>query len=181
MNTIECIKNRRSIRKFTDAPVDKATMNEIISVASYAPSWKNSQTVRYIVVNSKEIIDKIANDATLGFEHNRGVISGCKTLVAAVTVAGRCGYERDGSFSTTKKDKWEAFDAGVAVQTFCLAASELGVGTVILGVFDEKLVGEILKLPEGQYTAALIATGYPDTAPEAPARKSVEELARYID
>lgn len=180
MNTIECIKNRRSIRKFTDKPVARDTMSEIIAAASYAPSWKNSQTVRYIVIESEDILKKIAATATLGFDHNKEIISNCKTLVAAVTVAGRCGYNHDGTFSTSKGDKWEAFDAGVAVQTFCLAASELGVGSVILGIFDEAVVGEILELPEGQYVAALIATGYPDIEPAAPARKSVEELVKYM-
>ncbi len=180
MNTIERIKSRRSIRKFTDTPVSKDTMNEIVSAASYAPSWKNSQTVRYIVIESQDILDKIADTATLGFEHNKGIIAGCKTLVAAVTVGGKCGYNSDGSFTTSKKDKWEAFDAGIAVQTFCLAASELGVGTVILGIFDEDIMSEILSLPEGQYTAALIAAGYPAVEPNAPARKTVDELLTYM-
>ena len=179
MNTIERIKTRRSIRKFTDTPVARETMNEIVSAASYAPSWKNSQTVRYIVIESEEILEKIATTATLGFEHNKGIISGCKTLVAAITISGKCGYNSDGTFTTSKKDKWEAFDAGIAVQTFCLAASELGVGTVILGIFDEDVMSEILGLPKGQYTAALIATGYPDIEPVAPARKSVDELVTY--
>ena len=180
MNTIERIKTRRSIRKFTDKPVSKETMNEIISAASYAPSWKNSQTVRYVVIESEDILNKIATTATLGFENNKGIILGCKTLVAAVTTSGICGYNSDGTFTTSKEDKWEAFDAGIAVQTFCLAASELGVGTVILGIFDETVIGEILGLSKGQYTAALIATGYPDIEPTAPARKSVEELVTYI-
>lgn len=180
MNTIERIKARRSIRKFTDKPVARETMNEIVSAAAYAPSWKNSQTVRYIVIESEDILKRIATTATLGFEHNNGIISGCKTLVAAVTLAGKCGYNSDGTFTTSKGDKWEAFDAGIAVQTFCLAASELGIGTVILGIFDEAVMSDILGLPEGQYVAALIAAGYPDIEPVAPSRKSVEELVRYM-
>lgn len=180
MNTIERIMARRSIRKFTDTPVARDTMGEIITAASFAPSWKNSQTVRYIVIESEDILKKMAETATLGFEHNKDIISSCKTLVAAITVGGKCGYNHDGTFSTSKGDKWEAFDAGVAVQTFCLAASELGIGTVILGIFDEKVVNEILELPDGQYTAALIATGYPATEPAAPARKGLDELVKYM-
>lgn len=180
MNTIERIKARRSIRKFTDTPVSRDTMNEIVSAASYAPSWKNSQTVRYVVIESEDILNKIAETATLGFEHNKGIISGCKTLVAAVTIGGKCGYNPDGTFTTSKGDKWEAFDAGIAVQTFCLAASELGVGTVILGIFDEDKMSELLGLPDGQYTAALIATGYPAVEPNAPARKALDDLVTYM-
>jgi hypothetical protein len=59
-------------------------------------------------------------------------------------VTGRCGYERDGSFSTPKGDRWEMFDAGIAAQTFCLAAHEMGLGTVIMGVFDENKVNEVI-------------------------------------
>ena len=68
------------------------------------------------------------------------------------------------------------FDAGIAAQTFCLAAHEKGIGTVILGVFDDKKVGEIVGVPEGQTVATVIAMGYPVFAPEMPPRKSVDEL-----
>ena len=106
METIERIKTRRSIRKFTDKPVARDAMNEIIKAASYAPSWKNSQTVRYIVIESEDLINKIATTATLGSEHNRELISGCRSLVAAVTISGKCGYNPDGTFTTSKKDNY---------------------------------------------------------------------------
>ena len=50
MEARECIKGRRSIRKYSDKPVDKALIEEIVETASYAPSWKHSQTIRYIAV-----------------------------------------------------------------------------------------------------------------------------------
>ena len=89
---------------------------------------------------------------------------------------GRCGYERDGSFSTTKGDRWQNFDCGVAAQTFALAAHEKGLGSVILGIFEEKKLAELLELPEGQKVACLIPLGYPAEQPEAPRRKEVADL-----
>ena len=68
------------------------------------------------------------------------------------------------------------FDAGIATQTFCLAAHDKGVGTVILGIFDDAKVGEIVGIPDGQTVAAVVAMGYPAFAPEMPPRKSVDDL-----
>ena len=71
------------------------------------------------------------------------------------------------------------FDVGAACQTFCLAAHEAGLGTVIMGIWDEDGITELLDIPETQELAALIAIGYPDIEPEAPRRKSVEDLLTY--
>lgn len=179
MNTIERIQTRRSIRKFKPEAVTHAEIEKIIAAASYAPSWKNTQTARYIVIEDKTLIQKIADEGTMNFAYNQKTLSGCASLVVLTSVAKRCGYERDGSFSTSKGEKWEMFDAGIAAQTFMLAASELNIGTVLLGIFDEEKIREIIGLPETQNVSALIAMGYPDDNPAAPPRKSVEELVSY--
>lgn len=180
MEAIECIKTRRSIRKFKENLVDHETINSIIEAASMSPSWKNTQIARYNIIENREVLDNIANNCVLDFEYNQKTISRAKQLCVVSMVTKRCGYERDGSFSTSKEDRWEMFDAGIASQTFCLAAHDLGVGTVILGIFDEDKVGEAINLPEGQKVAALIVMGYPDQECEAPKRKTVDELVTYM-
>ena len=180
MEAIECIKTRRSIRKFKENPVDHDTINKIIDAARFSPSWKNTQIVRYNVIEDRNILDHIANHCVLDFEFNQKTISRAPQLVVVSMVTKRCGYERDGSFSTSKEDRWEMFDAGIASQTFCLAAHDMGVGTVILGIFDENKVAEAISLPEGQKVAALIVMGYPAIECEAPARKEVEQLVTYL-
>ncbi len=180
MDALECIKTRRSIRKFKEEPVSQETVNAIIEAASYAPSWKNTQISRYHIVENKEILQKIADNCVLDFEFNQKTINRAPQLVVVSMIEKRCGYEKDGSFSTSKEDRWEMFDAGIASQTFCLAAHDMGVGTVILGIFDEEKVAKAISLPEGQKVAALIAMGYPNQECEAPKRKTVEELVNYI-
>ena len=91
-------------------------------------------------------------------------------------VEKRSGFERDGSFSTTKGDRWQNFDCGVAAATFGLAAHELGLGSVVLGIFDEKKLAELLELPEGMGVACLMPLGYPAEEPAAPKRKDVADL-----
>lgn len=179
MEFLECVKGRRSIRKFEDKKVDHSVMEAVVAAAAYAPSWKNTQTARYLMVEDRKMMDELAENCVMGFEHNAEIIKNAPALVLLTSVTRRSGYERDGSFSTSKKDNWEAFDAGIAAQTFCLAAYEQGLGTVIMGIFDEEKTGAAVQLPEGQRVAAMIAVGYPAQAPEAPKRKTVEELLSF--
>ena len=180
MTAKECIMTRRSIRQFSDKPVDEAVLRDIIETASFAPSWKNTQIARYHVVTNPVLKDKIANECVLGFTFNTKTLLQAPAIVIISYVTKRCGYERDGSFTTNKGDRWEMFNAGIATQTFCLAAHEKGVGTCIMGIFDDKKIAEVLNLPEDQIVGAVVAAGYPDEAPEAPARKGADLiLTRY--
>ena len=180
MELKEAIKTRRTVRKFADKAVSKETITEVISLAAYVPSWKNSQTARWNVVTDKALIEKIANEATFGFEHNRDIILGCPCLVVQSAVTGRCGYERDGSFSTSKGDSWEMYDSGIAAQTFSLAAHDAGLGSVIMGIIDDKKIAEIINLPDTERVTAAIAVGYPAEEPKCPPKKSAEEITRFI-
>lgn len=177
---IEGIKTRRSIRKFKEDKIEKSTIEKIIETAAYAPSWKNTQTTHYAVILDSDLKNKIADECVMDFAWNQKTIHGAPALVVVTTVDGRCGYERDGSFSTSKGTHWQSFDAGIATQTFCLAAHEAGLGTVILGIYDEAKVKEALHISEGQSVSALVAIGYPDQNPDAPARKAVDELATFV-
>lgn len=179
MEAIECIKTRQSIRRFTDKEVSDSDIAEIIDSARMAPSWKNTQTIRYVVVRDKEILKKIANNYLLGFEGNIKTVSQCQAMVVLVQINGRCGYEKDGSFTTSKGAAWEMFDAGIAAQTFCLAAHEKGIGSVILGIFDDAGIAEVIGLEEGKTVAALIPIGYPKFLPDPVPRKEVSELLSF--
>ena len=175
MNTVDCIKTRRSIRKFEDRPVETALIEQLVETASYAPTWKNTQTARYYAVTDPALKEKIAQ-CTLGYEGNTRIINRAPVLIAMTTIHGRSGFEKDGSFSTSKEDRWEVFDAGICAQTFCLAAHDAGLGTVILGVFDDAAVAKALDLPEDQIVSCLIPLGHPAESPNGPKRKTVEEL-----
>ncbi len=177
MTAKECILGRRSIRKFADRPVPHDVLEEIVATAAYAPSWKNTQITRYIAIES----DLKAKVAACTSQHaNNGNIMNNAPLVIAVTVIkGRCGYERDGSFTTSRGDSWQMYDAGIASQSFCLAAYEQGLGTVIMGIFDQEEITSLLEIPEDRELVALIAVGYPDEEPLAPKRKTVEDLLSY--
>ena len=175
----ECITGRRSIRKFTEQPVSHELIEQIVSTASFAPSWKNTQIVRYIAVEGDK---KAALAKCTSIYPGNGLIMEQAPMVIAVTaITGRCGFERDGSFSTPKGTGWQMYDAGVASEAFCLAAYEQGLGTVIMGLFDEEEASKVLELPEGRELVALIPIGYPAEGPNAPKRKTVQELITFMD
>ncbi len=178
MTVNECIKGRRSIRKFKPDKIDHTLLSEIVETASFAPSWKNTQITRYIAIEG-ELKDKIAKEGTTPFPNNGNIISNAPMLIAVTVIKNRCGYERDGSFTTPRKDTWQMYDAGIASQTFCLAAYDRGVGSVILGIFDQEKIESILKLPEDRELIALIPIGYPDEAPASPKRKTVDDLLSF--
>ena len=154
-------------------------MEKIVETATYAPSWKNTQVVRYTVVEDAEAIDRICKEGLMGFELNQKTVSRAKTLVIVSYVDGRSGFEKDGSYSTSKEDRWQMFDAGIATQTFCLAAHAMGVGSVIMGIFDDAKVAEIIGLPEGETVACVLAVGYPAFAPDMPPRKELSKVLRF--
>ena len=159
MEALECIKTRRSIRKFTEQPVTEDEVRQVVEAAAFAPSWKNTQIARYIVVTDKEKKDKLADNCMLGFAYNQKTTHGAPALVVLTMIKERSGYERDGSFSTPLATHWQSFDAGIAAQTFCLSAHALGLGTVIMGIYDPAEVAKVVEIPEGQEVAALIALG----------------------
>ena len=177
MTAKECIIGRRSIRQFTDQPVSHELLSQIVETASYAPSWKHTQIVRYIAVEGEKK-NKLAA-CTSTFPNNGAIMANAPMVVAVTVIKGRSGFERDGSFTTKRGDAWQMYDAGVASEAFCLAAYEQGLGTVIMGIFDQKEASELLQIPDDRDLIALIPIGYPAESPAAPRRKSVEDLLSF--
>ncbi len=176
MELKQCIETRRSVRRFTDEPVSQEALRELIRLASYAPSWKNTQTVRWLSVTDRAVMQSLADGPALGHPGNRDVISSAPMLLVETCISGRSGFERDGSYSTPKGDRWEMFDAGIAAQTLCLAANDMGLGSVILGAIDTVAVAEVLGLDSTRTVSCIIAVGHPDQQPLMPKRKTVDEL-----
>ena len=179
MDAKTLITTRRSIRQFTDAPVAHETVEEIVSLASYAPSWKNTQISRYIAIEDAEVRKYIADNLCLGGTNNPSIIMSAPMLIAQTFIKNRSGFNRDGSYNTDRGEGWQYYDCGIAAQTFCLAAHEKGLGTVIMGVSDRLKLQEHLGIPEDQELMALIALGYPAVDPAAPPRKGTDVLLSW--
>ncbi|MFI3292647.1 MAG: nitroreductase family protein [Rikenellaceae bacterium] len=179
MDAIEMIKERRSVRKYKDQKVDRKLMSEIIELSRWSPSWANLQIARYTIVDDEERIAQIYERGVNGFGYNMKTLKNTKGVMVLSYVKGKSGKIDGVSYATSKGEAWDMFDAGIACQTFCLAAHALGVGTCIFGIIDDKVISEIASIPAGETVAAIITYGYEDGGHPAPTpRKELSEIMR---
>ena len=127
--------------------------------------------------DSKKALADTAFEAWAG---NANIVNNAPMVIVQTYVKNRSGFERDGSFSTSKEDRWQNYDCGIAAEAFCLAAYEKGLGSVIMGIFDEDKVAKVLNLSDDLGVAAIIAIGYPVADATAPKRKEVSDLLTYL-
>ncbi len=183
MNAIELLTTRRSVRRYTDEVVSSEVLKEIIDIAKFAPSWANTQTARYNFVTNESLLKEIAENGVRGHVYNKKAIDRAKGILVLSYVKGESGV-LEGKVEDTDGEnvpKWEVFDAGIACQTFCLAAYEKGVGTCIFGVIDDEKIAKIVNLPENEAVAAIITYGYfENDGKSAPPRKELNELMRIL-
>lgn len=178
MELEQCLTNRRSIRSYIDKPVSKETLIQLIEAAQKAPSWKNSQVSRYYIVNTPE---KKAEFMQCLPEFNQNSTKDAPAFIVTTIVKNRSGFERDGSYTTHLKEGFQYFDNGLQVQNLCLKAYELGLGTLIMGIYSEPKVRELLQVPEDQDIVSIISVGYHDISPEMPKRKAVDDIVTFIE
>lgn len=176
MELNECINNRRSIRKYKEKSVDREIILEIIKAAQMAPSWKNSQVSRYYVIDSKENLEKVKLCLP---DFNQNNTKDAPVIIVSTVVDKRSGFDREGNYVTHIKDGFQFFDNGLQVQNLCLKAHDLGLGTLIMGLYDEQEIRKILEIPQNQIIVAVLSLGYPDIEPIIPQRKDIEEIVKF--
>ena len=104
MDAQTCILTRRSVRKYTGEPVTHEELEKIVSLAAYAPSWKNTQISRYLAIEDPAVRNTIAEEYCLPGANNPNIIKSAPLLVAQTFLKDRCGYNRDGTFTTDRED-----------------------------------------------------------------------------
>ena len=180
MDAITMIQERRSVRKFKNEKVDRETMKEIVSISRWAPSWGNFQVARYTLVDDAAVIEKMATDGVKGFTYNIKTLENAHGVAVLSFVKGKSGKLDKDEYATSKASAWEVFDAGIACQTFCLAAHSKGIGTCIFGIIDDASISKIVGLPEEETVAALIVYGHPDEEPRPTPRHDVDDVMRFV-
>jgi nitroreductase len=173
MEVMEAIRSRRSIRKYNTDPVNESEIETLLDAARWAPSWVNFQCVRWIVVKDPAIKSRLADT----LPSSNPAIDAVRTVpvvLVACAETGKAGF-KDGAAVTDKGD-WYMFDVASAAQNLMLAAVELGLGTVHVGLFDAIKAEGILKVPKGIRVVELIPLGHPVHQPKGPGRKELNEI-----
>jgi nitroreductase len=176
MNVIDAIKGRRSIRKYKPDSVSDKALEVVLDASRWAPSWANTQCVRWVVVRDTDTKARLA-DTLSSANPAANAIRIVPVVLVACAVTGRSGC-KEGQPRTDKGD-WFMFDTALAVQNLTLAAYELGLGTVQVGLFDARKVEELLQVPEGVRVVELIPLGYPAEQPKGLGRKELSEIVFY--
>ena len=176
MELQNALETRRSIRKYQAKPVEPEKIRQMIQAAILAPSWKNSQVTRYYVAQSEEALHKVREALP---EFNRNNTKDAPVLIVSTIVKGRSGYNVDGTASNELEDGWGCYDCGMQNMNLLLKATELGLGTLVMGIRDAGKLKEVFEIPEEEIVVSVIGVGYADVDPEMPKRKSIDETAKF--
>ncbi len=143
MELYDAIRFRRSVRSYEDRPVPREAIDRILEAARQAPSASNVMPWRLIVVTDLAVRTAIAESGVYG-----------KFLTNTPVVIVGCG-------DATAAPKWYAIDTAIALEHVALAAVAEGLGSCWIGSFDEKVVKDLLAIPENYRIVSLLALGYP--------------------
>ncbi|HEY6007615.1 MAG TPA: nitroreductase family protein [Geobacteraceae bacterium] len=181
MDTLEAIATRRSVRKFSDRPVEPEKLDQVLEAARLAPSWANMQCWRFVVVTDPAVKARMAElsyveefFAPRGYRTNpaQGALTEAPVVIVACADPTESGDLRG--------QQYYLADVGIAAENLMLAAHVLGLGTVFVGVFDEENLGELLNIPPEIRIVGLFPLGYPaGEAKAGPARKPLAEIVHY--
>ncbi|MBU2574659.1 MAG: nitroreductase family protein [Elusimicrobia bacterium] len=167
---------RRSIRKYKPLPVERERLQYCLEAARLAPSACNAQPYKFIVVDEPEAKEKLAKAAFSGIYAPCSFAAAAGALVVVVSQTGKMSAWLGNQVRDTN---FRLVDIGIAAEHFVLAAEEQGLGTCWLGWFNARAAARALNIPRALRPEIMLSVGWPDEAPPARKRKSMEELASF--
>lgn len=172
------IEKRRTVRKYAAGnAVSKEDVLAMVKVAQEAPSWKNSQTGRYYCIMNEKDVARFREECLP--EMNAGKCENA-VLIVSTFVHNRAGFQRDGSADNELGNGWGCYDLGLQNENLVLKATELGYGTLIMGIRDADKIREFCDVPESETVVAVIAVGVPGEEPGRPKRKETGDIVKFL-
>jgi nitroreductase len=171
MELMEAINTRRAVRRIKSDPIPDDALKTILTAIQMTPSWANTQCWEIVVVKDQAVKEQLAETLPEGNPALKAMTQAPVVLVLC-GIKGLAGFKR--GESTTDKGDWFMFDVGAATQNASLAAHALGLGSVVVGLFDAPKAGEIVGAPDQVSVVALLPVGYPERIPSAPKRKDLK-------
>jgi nitroreductase len=165
MTVLDVIRKRYSCRAYQDKPIEREKLEQILEAARLAPSAKNLQDWRFVVVTDKETKRKIAQAA-----NNQTFLQNAGAIIVACSVSNevmRCGQAVG------------PIDVAIALEHIALQAAELGLATCWIGSFHPEKVRPIVGIPQDIAIIELMAVGYPADSRKEPNRQAIEKVVCY--
>lgn len=167
MDFLQLAEERYSVRKMTSEKVKQEDLDRVLEAARLAPTAKNMQRQRLLVINTEEGIEKIKE------------CTGCDFGASTIIVIS---YEKDDEENESEfSRKYGLIDTGIVATHMCLEATNLGLGTTMVGLFDRELTAEKFNIPKKYQPELLLPIGYIDRKPSIlhSKRKPIEETVQY--
>ena len=166
MDIIKEIKNRFSIRKFKNQKIDRSVLDRILEAGRSAPSAKNRQPWRFIVIDDEPLKQKIEK-AAYGQDYvgsAGAIIAACSTNIEYEMPNGQNSYPIDISF---------------AVSFMMIQIEHEGLGSCVVTTYDEKEIKSILTVPYSMRVVMLLLVGVPEGRYSERIRKSLPQVSAY--
>ena len=178
MTLLDLLKHRKSVRDFLERPVEREKIMMCLEAARLAPSACNSQPWRFIVVDDKQLKNKLCDAAFSGIYSVNAFCKMAPVLVVVISEKSKFLARIGGMFRDTK---YYLIDIGIAIEHFVLQAEDLDLGTCWIGWFNEGAIKPILNIPQGKKIDILIALGYYDRGKLGPEhdREPIDKIASF--
>ena len=170
MDIFQVIRDRRSIRKYKDTPVEQEKIMQVLDAARLAPSWKNLQCWRFLVLT-----EQVKKEALLAYFPDDN--PGKKAIMQAPALILVCADPAESDVENGME--YYIADASIAFTQLMLAAHALGLGTCWMGWYDEGGIRTALGIPENIKIIGITPLGYPDQEPKARPRKELSQIAYF--
>jgi nitroreductase len=171
MEFFDVLRKRHSIRRFQEKKVENEKVLKLLMAANSAPSAGNLQAYQIFLVKDKDMGKKLAQVACDQDFISQAPINliFCADGLRSARVYGKRG-----------ETLYSVQDATISCAQVHLAAVDLGLGSVMVGAFDEKKVSKLLKIPDNLRPVIILPIGYPDEKPEETPRRSIDDLVEEM-
>jgi nitroreductase len=173
---LEIILNRQSDRKYSERAVEKEKLERIIEAGRMSPSACNAQPWKFIVVTEQKLVKEVAEAASAKLLGMNSFVT--QAPVQIVIVRESPNFSSKVGASIKNKD-YSLIDIGIAAENICLQAEAEGLGSCIIGWFDEKMLRKILMIPGSKRVELIITLGYSLSEKRDKRRKPAEETVSY--
>ncbi len=165
MTVLEAIRKRYSCRAYQEKPIEQEKLDSLFEAARLAPSAKNTQDWRFVVVTDKATKHQVAETTNRPevFEKAGVIIAACSNSDYVMTCGQAIG----------------PIDIAIALEHIALQAAELGLATCWIGSFYPEKVRTILGIPDDIAIIELMTVGYPADSPKQPSREPTEKIVCY--
>jgi nitroreductase len=157
MTLNQLIQTRQSVRRYSATPVEPEKLQQCLEAARQAPSASNSQPWKFIIVDQEPLRTEVAKATFSDIQLINKYTLQAPVMVVIVMEKAKLITRLA---MLVKKKEWPLIDIGITAEHFCLQAAELGLGTCMIGWFEEDKIKKLLQIPSDRSIGLLISLGY---------------------